>query len=102
MKKLTLIVSVFAMVAFSSCEKDEFEDIVVKQEVNPIEAKITSTSSTTESTGIEIIGKADEVVEEADPNDEIIISDDIEIISIKEVSDGDDEADSGDESRKGE
>ena len=97
MKKVVYIALVLGVISITSCQKNEFEDIITESKTNESlqttsdgevidsgryissENEFTSTSSTE----IEFQPWEKEIIE----------------INIKEVSDGDDEADDGDDSK---
>lgn len=86
MKRTTNILILLALVGMvSSCQKDDFAEEFERVDASP-EMKSTDT---------EVIDNYNETVPDSDPADIL----DVDIKLVKEVSDGDDEADSGDDSK---
>lgn len=86
MKKITNILTLIVLIGLvSSCQKDEFVE----------EFKRVDSTSEMKATDTEVIDNFNETTADADSVNTL----DIEIKLVKEVSDGDDEADSGDDSK---
>lgn len=95
--KKTLIPVFALIVGFSSCQKDEFNEIV-KSNSKTETLQITSDGEITE-TEVSNTPQRDFIEESKGVNEIELWDKEDAQISIKEVSDGDDEADDGDDSK---
>jgi hypothetical protein len=99
MKKVVHIAIIMGLISSTSCKKDEFNESF-EQVQSGKESKVFDIHSVNEN-GSDKVDNEDIIIHVSESDDDIKKKEeDIVIISIKEVSDGDDEADSGDESRK--
>ena len=86
---------VFGIISLTSCQKDEFQEIY-NESASSAERALTD-EGMDESTGISTGDLGDSELTTTTSDEHIGDNEDIIVISIKEVSDGDDEADSGDD-----
>lgn len=98
--KVIISVSVASLLAFSSCQKDEFESMYEAHNPQPVQT-VTDQDLDMSPQKSAYLTVNDEV-ERAANHDYIGQNEEVVIISIKEVSDGDDEADNGDDSKTSE
>lgn len=96
MKRVIHIASVLALVSLFSCQKEEFRDAFEQTEDN-IQKRITTSPAPEESNSASS-GESSYVPDQTSETRR----DDVKIIDVmvKEISDGDDEADGGDDSRE--
>jgi hypothetical protein len=96
-RKLIIASMVFGIISLTSCQKDEFQEMYIESAPN---AELSITDDSLDDSNSISNGALDGTELSTTTSDEHIgESEEIIIISIKEVSDGDDEADSGDDSK---
>ena len=97
MKKIVYIAIAFGLCSITSCQKNEFEDVMKTSSSEEVllvtDDKESAKSSKSKSGDVDYTPTASKESELTPWKKEIIQ------ISIKEVSDGDDEADDGDDSK---
>lgn len=91
--KIRIVIFISALFAVSSaCQKTEFEDVLIKSKPNNSnEGRSGQANNVSGASSLDLNGEDTTTIRTIDPQINI---------SIKEVSDGDDESDGGDDSRR--
>lgn len=99
-KKVLYLASACLLVALYSCQKDEFKEAYQQKEDTVKTARVVSLPQEENDITYDNSGNPTDATSSGTTSSLKLDDQDIIIIMVKEVSDGDDEADGGDDSRE--